>query len=161
MEFNYEILKETDKAAYIKVPYYEETSEYVKKHKQLFYECWIPKSILSGANAKAFVLGKRNEIRVSNPYQKRFCSMPNSWNTLGQYAPPKAAQIIDVFDDVKHKELVRFYESKYGTTLRRLIIDMEGANGYVAEEDYSVISQLEFPSLKHPNVPKKQITVYK
>ena len=160
MEFNYEILKETDIAAYIKVPYYEETSEYVKKHKQLFYECWMPKSILSGANAKAFVLGKRNEIMVSNPYQRRR-SMPNSWNTLGQYAPLKAAQIIDVVDDVKYKELVKFYENKYGATLRRLINDVEGANGYVTEEDYPIIKELEFPSTNKPNVPRKQITIYK
>lgn len=158
--FNYEILKETEKAVFAKVPYFEATSEGVKKHKQMFYECWIPKSIIEKGIAKEFVIGQRNEKRLSNPYQ-RLCSMPNSWKTLGEYAPLKEAQKIEVLDYDKLAELIKFYETKYGANLRRLVIDGEGSNGYVSDEDTNIINQLEFPSLTKTAIPKKQITIYK
>ena len=84
--FNYEILKETEKAIFAKVPYYESTSEYKKAHKQLFYEGWIPKSIIEKNTVKSFVISQRNEKRLLNRYQRQ-CEMPISWNTLGEYAP--------------------------------------------------------------------------
>jgi hypothetical protein len=95
--FNYEIIKQTEKAIFAKVPYFETTSEGVKKHKQLFYECWIPKFIIDKGMAKSFVIAKRNEKRLSNPYQ-RLCSMPGSWNTMGEYAPIKMHQKIEIID---------------------------------------------------------------
>jgi hypothetical protein len=58
-------------------------------------------------------------------------------------------------------ELVKFYENKYGANLHRLIIDGEGGNGYVSDEDVKIISELEFPSLSKIYVPKKQIIIYK
>ena len=45
-QFNFEALKETEKAIFAKVPYFEATSDGVKKHKQLFFECWIPKAVI-------------------------------------------------------------------------------------------------------------------
>jgi hypothetical protein len=159
-QFNYEILKETDKAVFAKVPYYEATSNGVKKHKQLFYECWIPKSILDRGTAKVFVIASRDEKRLSNPYQ-RMCAMPNAWNTMGEYAPIKVAEKLEVIDHDKLKELIEFYENKYGANLRRLVIDGEGKNGFVSDEDEKIINQLEFPALSKPCVPKKQITIYK
>ncbi len=158
--FVFEILKQTEKAVFAKVPYFEATSDSVKKHKQLFYECWIPKSIIDAGVAKDFVIGKRNEIRLSNKYQ-RLCEMPHSWKTMGEYAPTKTAQKIEVIDYDKLAELVKFYETKYGANLRRLVIDEEGASGYVSDEDQKIINQLEFPSISKVHVPKKQITIYK
>ena len=158
--FEFEILKQTEKAVFAKVPYFEATSDSVKKHKQLFFECWIPKYIIDAGVAKDFVIGKRNEIRLSNKYQ-RLCEMPHSWKTMGEYAPTKTAQKIEVIDYDKLAELVKFYETRYGANLRRLVIDEEGANGYVSDEDQKIINQLEFPSMSKVHVPKKQITIYK
>jgi hypothetical protein len=159
VQFSFETLKETEKAIFAKVPYYEATSDAVKKHKQLFYECWIPKLIIEKGFAKDFVIAKRNEVRLSNAYQRR-CSMPHSWKTMGEYAPIKIAQKIETIDYDKLAELVKFYENKYGANLRRLIIDGEGDNGPVSKEDERILPQLEFPALNKPNVPKKQITIY-
>jgi hypothetical protein len=159
-QFNFETLKETEKAIFAKVPYFEATSDGVKKHKQLFFECWIPKVIIEKGIARDFVIAKRNEKRLSNAYQ-RLCEMPNSWKTLGEYAPVKSAQKIEVIDYDKLKELIVFYETKYGANLRRLVIDLEGSNGYVSDEDEEIINQLEFPSLTKVHIPKKQITIYK
>lgn len=159
-QFSFQVLKETEKAIFAKVPYFEATSDRVKKHKQLFYECWIPKAVIEKAVAKDFVIGKRNEKRLSNPYQ-RLCEMPNSWKTLGEYAPIKVAQKIEIIDFDKLAELIKFYENKYGANLRRLVIDQEGINGYVSDEDQKIINQLEFPSITKVHIPKKQVTIYK
>ena len=159
-QFNFEILKETEKAFFAKVPYFELTSDAVKKHKQFFYECWIPKVIIEKGVAKDFVIAKRNEKRLSNSYQ-RLCAMPSSWKTMGEYAPIKVAEKIEVIDYEKLKDLVKFYENKYGAELRRLVIDEEGSNGFVSDEDQKVINQLEFPNLNKVHIPKKQITIYK
>ena len=158
--FNFETLKETEKAVFAKVPYYEATSDAVKKHKQLFFECWIPKAVIEKGVAKDFVIGKRNKKRLTNSYQ-RLCEMPHSWKTLGEYAPIKTAQKIEVIDSDKLAELIKFYENKYGANLRRLVIDGEGSNGCVSDEDEKIINQLEFPSMTKVYIPKKQITIYK
>lgn len=160
LEFQFELLKETDKAIFAKVPYFETTSDAVKKHKQLFFECWIPKAVIDKGIAKNFVIGKRNEIRLTNAFQRKQ-KMPESWKTLGEYAPIKNAHNLEVVDEEKVKELVQFYQDKYGASLRRLVIDGEGSKGCVADEDEKIINQLEFPSLKKIHVPKKQITIYK
>jgi hypothetical protein len=60
-QFNFITLKQTEKAIFAKVPYFEATSDGVKKHKQLFFECWIPKAVIEKGVAKDFVIGKRNE----------------------------------------------------------------------------------------------------
>lgn len=158
--FNYETIKETEKAIFAKVPYYEETSEYKKVHKQLFYECWIPKSIICNGSAKSFVIGKRNEIRLSNSYQ-RLCAMPNCWNTIGEYAPEKVKYTIEIIDEDKLKEMVNFYENKYGAVLRTLLIDEEGKNGYVSDDDLIIIKELSFPNINKINIPKKKEMRYK
>jgi hypothetical protein len=159
VQFNFETIKETEKAVYAKVPYFEATSDAVKKHKQLYYECWIPKSIVTKGAAREFVIAKRNEVRLSNPYQKR-CSMPSSWATMGQYAPEKVSKQIEVIDDAGLKDLISYYQQKYGASLSRLIIDGEGDNGAVSKEDERILPQLEFPALNKPSVPKKKITIY-
>lgn len=158
--FKFEIIKESEKAIFAKVPYFEKTSNNVKKHKQLFFECWIPKSIIEKGIAKDFVIGKRNEKRLFNKYQKLY-RMPDSWKTLGEYAPIKTAQKIEVIDYDKLAELIKFYENKYGANLRSLVINGEGTNGYISDEDEKILSQLEFPSLSKIHVPKKEITIYK
>ena len=158
--FEYETIRESEKAVYVKVPYYEATSEYKKAHKQLFFECWIPKTIIAKGIAKDFVIGKRNEKRLSNSYQ-RLCEMPNSWKTLGIYAPIKTKYFIEVIDEDKYKELIKFYENKYGAELSRLVIDGEGKNGFVSDEDEKIINGLGFPNLEKPYIPKKQEVRYK
>jgi hypothetical protein len=157
--FNFETVKETENAIYAKVPYFETTSDGVKKHKQLFFECWIPKAVIEKGVAKDFVVAKRNEKRLSNRYQ-RLCEMPHSWKTMGEYAPVKVAQSVEIIDWDKLAELVKFYENKYGSNLRRLVIDGEGTNGCVSDEDEKIINQLEFPSLAKIHIPKKKITIY-
>ncbi len=154
--FNFEILKETEKAIFAKVPYFEITSENVKSHKQLFYECWIPKSVIEKGTAKAFVISQRNEKRISNPYQKRII-MPQSWNTLGDYAPKKTAQKIEVIDEDKLKLLVSSFEIKYGKSLRSLI----NGDEEVSDDDYKVMVQIGFPSIQKEFIPKKNLIIYK
>ena len=160
IQFNFEVLKETEKAVFAKVPYFEATHEGEKKHKQLYYECWIPKFVIEKGIAKDFVIAKRNEVRLSNPYQRR-CEMPNSWKTLGEYAPVKIEEKVEQIDEDKLKEMVIFYEQKYGACLRRLVIDEEGENGYVSDEDQKIINSLEFPKKGKNCVPTKIITIYK
>ena len=47
--------------------------------------------------------------------------------------------------------MIKFYENKYGANLRRLVIDGEGTNGYVSDEDLSILYQnallYVFPSI--------------
>lgn len=43
----YDIISETEKAIKVKYPYFEKTSEFLKKHKQKYVEQWIPKSIVN------------------------------------------------------------------------------------------------------------------
>ena len=157
--FNFETLKETEKAVFAKVPYFEATPENVKKHKQLFFDCWIPKSVIENGTAKDFVIAKRNEKRLSNSYQ-RLCDMPISWKTFGEYAPIKIAKKIEVIDYDKLAELIKHFENKYGANLRKLVIDGEGSTGYVSDEDEKIINQLEFPSITLACIPKKQINIY-
>ena len=159
-QFKFETIRETEKAVLAKVPYYEATSEANKKHKQLYWECWIPKYAIEQGIAKDVVIAKRNEMRLSNRYQRMY-QMPNSWKTFGEYAPIKVSHEIETIDEDKLAELVKFYENKYGATLRRLNIDGEGSNGCVSEEDERILIQLEFPSLLKCHVPKKTITIYK
>ena len=159
-QFNYEALKETEKAIFAKIPYFEATSDGVKKHKQLFFECWIPKAVIEKGAAKDFVIQKRNTKRLSNSYQ-RLGQMPISWQTLGEYAPIKTAQKIQIIDYDKLAQMIKFYENKYGANIRRLIIDGEGTSGVVSDEDEKIINQLEFPAMDKVHIPKKQITVYK
>lgn len=87
--------------------------------------------------------------------------MPESWKTIGEYAPIKTAQKVDVIDYDKLIELITFYENKYGSKLMNLVNDEEGINGYVSIEDMKVINQIAFPSMDKDSVPKKQITIYK
>lgn len=153
--FSYTILKETEKAVYASVPYYEETSEHIKKHKQLTFECWIPKVVLENGTAKHFVMSKRNEKRLQNSFQK-MCDMPKSYNTFGEYAPVKKVQTIEVIDYDKLTEMIKVYEVKYGASLRTIINDE-----IATDEDYNIIKELEFPSIDKKYIPKKQITIYK
>lgn len=157
--FNFQIIKETENAVYAKVPYFETTSQGVKKHKQLYYECWIPKSVIEKGVAKHFVISKRNEKRLTNPYQK-MCNMPQSWNTMGEYAPTKTPQIVNEIDYDKLSEMRTYYENKYGAKFRTLCIDEEGDNGFVSEEDMEIINSLAFATLDKIHVPKKQVTIY-
>jgi hypothetical protein len=79
---------------------------------------------------------------------------------MGQYAPEKVSKQIEVIDDAGLKDLISYYQQKYGASLSRLIIDGEGDNGAVSKEDERILPQLEFPALNKPSVPKKKITIY-
>lgn len=160
MEFQYEIIRETEKAIFAKVPYFERTCEYTKNHKQHYYECWIPKAVIKKGIAKQFVIGQRNEKRLKNAYQRLY-PMPESWKTMGEIAPGKTPVLVETLDRDELERLTKFYENKYGDTLRRLIIDEEGPKGEVSDEDIKIIKHLEFPSLKNEFTPKKFITMYK
>jgi hypothetical protein len=159
-QFNFEVLKETEKAVFAKVPYFEATHEGEKKHKQLYYECWIPKFVIEKGIAKDFVIGKRNEVRLSNQYQRK-CQMPNSWKTLGEYAPVKIEEKVEQLDCDKVKQMIIFYEQKYGSCLSTLVNSEEGKNGYVTDEDQKIINSLMFPKQGKNGIPTKIITIYK
>lgn len=160
LEFQFELLKETDKAIFAKVPYYEVTNEEAKKHKQLFYECWIPKYLLEKGSVKDFVMAKRNEMRLTNAFQRKQ-KMPESWKTLGEYAPIKNAHTLEVVDEEKVKELVATLESKYGATFRTLLNDEVGSKGDVSQEDLKFLSALYSCSMTNTLTPKKSKVIYK
>lgn len=44
---NYNVIRETEKAIYIKYPYYELTSPYKKAHIQKYIKQWVPKSVIN------------------------------------------------------------------------------------------------------------------
>jgi hypothetical protein len=155
--FSHEVIKETENAVFAKVPYYEETNEYKKSHKQKFYECWIPKIVITSGNAKSFVFNKMNQTRLSNSYQKRQ-NAPSSWNTIGTYAPLKVKQMIDIIDEEKFQEIVKSFEEKYGSPLLKLLHVAKGSKGEVSEEDYQVIEGLT--SRKKDHVPFKKEVRY-
>lgn len=159
-EFKFEIISETENAFLANVPYFEQTSENVKKHKQLFYKCWIPKSVIHKGIAKDFVIRKRNELRMLNSYQRKQ-KMPSSWLTLGEYAPLKSSHKLTVIDYDKLAELINSYQTKYGKSLRSLINDEMGVNGPIDDNELKVLNNLMFPSLEKEGVPKKQIIIYK
>lgn len=112
--FSYEIIKETEKAVFAKVPYWEATSDYKKKHKQRFCECWIPKAVIEKGVAKDFVIGKKNEIRLKNAYQRAMYNMPECWRTMGEYAPVKTKIIVNEIDYKKLELLRAELMAKYG-----------------------------------------------
>lgn len=88
-KFNYQILKETEKALFIKVPFFEVVNKDKNKiYNQQFYELWIPKSIINKGDAylKEYVLLQKDNARRLNP-KERNISMPKCWQTMGQYAP--------------------------------------------------------------------------
>lgn len=115
MEFKYETIRETEKAILAKVPYWEATNEDCKKHKQHFFECWLPKSaILSGA-AYSVAFNKIEEKRLSNPYQRGLrLPTPEKYKTMGQYAPVKEKVVVMVVDIEKCDQLKKELMIKYG-----------------------------------------------
>jgi hypothetical protein len=103
--FNYEVVRQTDKAVLAKVPYWEETYENKAKHKQLYHEMWIPKYVIDKGDSytKSWVIQERDKVRRTNAYQNKFGKMPHSWNRMGEYAPEKIKQTRDVYDEDKIK----------------------------------------------------------
>lgn len=163
MGFKFETLRETEKAILANIPYYEATNEHKKAHKQMFFECWIPKIVIEKGTAKDFVTRKREEIRCRNSYQRKFAAMPKSYETLGEYAPIKTPVRIEVVDEDKlaytRKAMIEAIEERYGGTLLQLLNDEVGTKGEVSDEDMNTIRDLYLRKL--PNVPNKQITIYK
>lgn len=160
MKFNYEILKETEKAAFVKIPYWEMTSFLVKKNKQLWYECWIPKSVLTKDDSyiKWFVLDQRDKKRLMNACQKAFFKTPGTWASLGEFAPPKVEQSKIVFDNEKIDEIRQKLVADYGAkSFRQLVID--AVHNYelrdLTDEEIDYIAAFEFPKLDDPRIPTK------
>lgn len=157
--FQYETLKTSDKAVYAKVPYWEKTTDKQKKHKQLYYECWIPQSVIDKGTAKQFVIGKRNEMRLKNSYQRR-CNMPESWNTLGEYAP------------VKEKVIVQEIDMEKLVNLKLELMKAHGATNYdhnffispldsVTDEVEALAKAYRNPKFEDTRIPKMNVTYYR
>jgi len=167
MEFKYEILKETEKAKFIKVPYWEQTTDDKKKNKQKFFECWIPNVVLADSfKAKNFVINKKEEKRLYNGYQKAFYKMPISTKTLGEYAPEKTQSFYFVRDENKFEQMKKDLCSKYGfKTIDALIINNE--NIPVSREDeqlagtYFNTPKFFIDKNEMPFIPKIKIIEYK
>ena len=164
MEFKFETLRETEKAVFAKVPYYEATNERKKSHKQMFFECWIPKIVLEKGKAKEFVIRKREELRCSNAYQRNMSGMPPSYQTFGEYAPIKTPVKIEVLDgdrfDREREAMIQEILKRYGgESFRQLITDEVGTKGEVSDEDLKVMSDLW--NFRLPKKHNKQVTIYK
>lgn len=155
----YEVLKETEKATFIKIPYWEQTNDRVKKHKQLFYECWVPKSILNSDRMSAFILTEREKNRLKNAYQRKL-PMPASWNTLGQYAPEKKSIVVEEIDydklDTLRKELMLKYDVEHYD--KDFFISPSNS---VTDEVTDLARSYRNPKITDPVIPKKKVTYYK
>lgn len=118
MPFLYEVLKETEKAIYAKIPYWEPTCNSTKKHKQKFVECWFPKFCIGDdTKLKKLVVKNLEEKRRSNGYQRVLYKTPfEKYDRLGQYAPektPHSKVIIDIEKcDLLRRELMAKYNVK-------------------------------------------------
>lgn len=168
MDFAFEKIKETEKAIFAKVPYWEATGEDKKKHKQLYYECWIPKSIIAAGAAKDFVIKNRNEARVKNAYQKHFHKMPVSWNTMGELAPEKIKEVVEQIDSKKLAELRSNLMGKYGaTSYDRDLINSPLPNVSEEDSDLAIVYRSPvFPEqyaekMKDDRIPKIKVTYYR
>ena len=142
-KFNYEVLKETEKAMHLKIPSWEATHEGKKSHKQLYHELWIPKSVLARGDdyAKDFAFQAKEKIRTSNAYQRRFGKPnPELRATLGEYAPIKEKKTRIVPDEDKAQKMLAEMTHRYnGESLERLSID-----GGLSDEDYKLFLALRF-----------------
>lgn len=159
-KFNYEILKQTDKAVYAKIPYWSSTGKYTKKHKQLWYESWIPKSVLASGDdtAKDFVLSQRKEKYAKSGFGK-FTKYNKDWDTLGEYAPVKTERKVQVVDENKRKEIISAAEKKYGTSYRNIIHNGD-VDGVITDKEYKILVALEYPKVSNPLVPTKTETLW-
>jgi len=142
-KFNYEVLKETEKAMHLKIPSWEATHDGKKSHKQLYHELWIPKSVLARGDdyAKDFAFQAKEKIRTSNPYQRKFGKPnPELRATLGEYAPIKEKKTRIVPDKEKAQKMLEEMKHRYnGESLERLSID-----GGLSDEDYKLFNALRF-----------------
>lgn len=161
--FLYEVLKETEKALFIKVPYWKPTDCSKKKHQQLHLTSWIPKSVVSRGDQamKDFLINAKAQARQANTWTQgqRF---PKFWLTLGQIAPSKEKKTRRVLDAEAHGIMVDKYHVKYNCeSLRILWAQPDKYN--VSDEDYKVIEimmQHTYGKQHHEIIPYKDETYW-
>lgn len=168
-KFNYEVLKETEKAMHLKIPSWEPTDDSKKAHKQKHHELWIPKSVLAKGDdyAKQFALQAKEKIRTSNPYQKAFGKMsPHLRETLGEYAPIKEKKTRMVPDRDKAVEMMAEIGSRYGVPKGGLEQAINKGDIDISPEDEKLFNALRFTTdydgnfKNDPLHPMKQQTYY-
>ncbi len=161
-KFNFEIISETEKAVFAKVPYWEPTSQYKKKHTQKFYECWIPKSVLAkdASYIQSFVLGARNDKRLKNAYQK-LSNMPSSWRTMGEYAPEKIKEVVVEVDGEKLMKLRAELMAKHNVKDYDQGFFINPGDDITIEIEALANAYRGSGKIEHPMVPKRNVTYYK
>jgi hypothetical protein len=139
ISFLYEVQNETEKALYIKVPYWKPTDSSVKKHKQLYLLLWLPKSVVARGDGdlKDFVIHSKAQARQVNSWTqgKR---LPDFWKTLGTLAPVKVKKTRRVLDADAYALMVDKYHVKYNVeSLRILWAQPDRYN--VSDDDHKII----------------------
>jgi hypothetical protein len=163
-EFNYDILKETEKAVFVKVPYWESTNHFTKKHKQLWFECWVPKVLLTKTfvDIKNFVIATKEKICKTNSYQKVLYTMPSSFNTMGEYAPDKTKEIVEEIDYDKLNILRRELMTAYGVKVYDQGFFINPADNIT--DDVEKLAKVYRNPCEHkgnPVIPLKKVSYYK
>lgn len=139
MEFTYTIEKETEKALFIKVPYWKPTDCSKKKHQQLHLKSWIPKSVVSRGDEamKDFLISQKAQARQANTWTQGQ-RLPKFWLTIGQMAPLKEQKTRRVLDAEAHRIIVDKYMLKYNCESLR-ILWAQPDRYQVSDDDYKVI----------------------
>ncbi len=165
--FTFDVIKETEKAVYAKVPYWKPTPSNKPKHEQLFFECWIPKTVLESDYYKLlnFVMRKKDEHRRQNAHQNRMPT-PDYYHNMGQYAPEKVCEERVIVDQDKLRKVVRKFTDQFGTNdMVYLMVHQwnKRTNQPLSEEDLKLVA-FYYQASKHmddPRIPTVKIKLYK
>jgi hypothetical protein len=100
----FDIEKETDKALFVKIPYWLETGKDKPKHEQKELTLWIPKSQIKNNVISQWIIDKSlQELKQKN----RFINVDSIKKHLGEYAPKKKKVEEYIPDDNARREYER------------------------------------------------------
>lgn len=98
---NYIIEKETEKAIFVKIPYWLETNKLKSKHEQRYLEFWVPKSQIQNDIIPEWIIEKQlKELESKN----RYIVISSIKKHLGEIAPVKKQVIETIPDEEKQRE---------------------------------------------------------
>lgn len=115
--------KETDKALFVKIPYWLETGKSKVQHEQKELNLWIPKSQIKNNIIPDWIIEKSlNDLKQKNS----FININSIKKHLGEYAPKKEKIVEFVPDDNARRE----YEREWIKTLPKQYQSSRGIEAY-------------------------------
>ena len=151
----FDVEKETDKALFVKIPYWLETGKDKPKHEQKELGLWIPKSQIKNNVIPQWIIDKTlQDLKQKN----RFINTDSIKKHLGEYAPKKKKVEEYIPDDNARRE----YEREWVKSLpkeyqnARLPIDTYYFNSPPDNKtDYELENELKFHKEKMNNLKTK------